>query len=70
MQEYEEAKEAIDKKQTHNGTVLCHTLLADDDLPRYHRIKTLVLLATATKSWREKEVGRGDVFMQSTTDLF
>lgn len=54
--DYENAKAAIDAGIIDDGLAACETLLADSELPRYYRIKTLVLLASANKEWRQKEV--------------
>lgn len=51
-QDYEDAKAAIDA----GDATACDKLLTDTELPRYYRIKTLVLLASASKEWRQKEV--------------
>ncbi|THY53494.1 hypothetical protein D6C97_06058 [Aureobasidium pullulans] len=51
-QDYEDAKAAIDA----DDATACDKLLTDTELPRYYRIKTLVLLASASKQWRQKEV--------------
>ncbi|THX40587.1 hypothetical protein D6D10_03364 [Aureobasidium pullulans] len=50
-QDYEDAKAAIDA----GDPTVCDKLLTDTELPRYYRIKTLVLLASASKEWRQKE---------------
>ncbi|THW77323.1 hypothetical protein D6D19_02328 [Aureobasidium pullulans] len=50
-QDYEDAKAAIDA----GDATACDKLLTDTELPRYYRIKTLVLLASASKQWRQKE---------------
>ncbi|THV81609.1 hypothetical protein D6D29_05248 [Aureobasidium pullulans] len=50
-QDYEDAKAAIDA----GDATACDKLLTDTELPRYYRIKTLVLLASASKEWRQKE---------------
>ncbi|KEQ78507.1 hypothetical protein M438DRAFT_329755 [Aureobasidium pullulans EXF-150] len=50
-QDYEDAKAAIDA----GDPTACDKLLTDTELPRYYRIKTLVLLASASKQWRQKE---------------
>jgi len=51
-QDYEDAKAAIDA----GDPTACDKLLTDTELPRYYRIKILVLLASASKVWRQKEV--------------
>ncbi|TIA45366.1 hypothetical protein D6C83_05737, partial [Aureobasidium pullulans] len=50
-QDYEDAKAAIDA----GDATACDKLLTETELPRYYRIKTLVLLASASKEWRQKE---------------
>ncbi|THX47425.1 hypothetical protein D6D06_09625 [Aureobasidium pullulans] len=50
-QDYEDAKAAIDA----GDATACDKLLTDTELPRYYRIKILVLLASASKQWRQKE---------------
>ncbi|THY58049.1 hypothetical protein D6C99_02357 [Aureobasidium pullulans] len=50
-QDYEDAKAAIDA----GDATACDKLLTDTELPRYYRIKNLVLLASASKQWRQKE---------------
>ena len=54
--DYETAKAAIDAGNIDDGLATCETLLTDTELPRYYRIKTLILLASANKDWRQKEV--------------
>ncbi|KAH0335156.1 hypothetical protein KCU81_g9172, partial [Aureobasidium melanogenum] len=53
--DYQNAKTAIDAGNMTDGLAACESLLTDPDLPRYYRIKTLILLASATKEWRQKE---------------
>ncbi|KAI4788017.1 hypothetical protein E4T44_13550, partial [Aureobasidium sp. EXF-8845] len=53
--DYEDAKAAIDAGSIDEGLATCETLLTDTELPRYYRIKTLILLASANKEWRQKE---------------
>ncbi|KAG9688219.1 hypothetical protein KCU95_g12079, partial [Aureobasidium melanogenum] len=53
--DYQNAKTAIDAGNMTDGLAVCESLLTDPDLPRYYRIKTLILLASATKEWRQKE---------------
>jgi hypothetical protein len=55
-EDYETAKAAIDAGNIDVGLATCETLLTDTELPRYYRIKTLTLLASANKEWRQKEV--------------
>lgn len=57
--DYENAKAAIDAGNNDDGLATCETLLTDTELPRYYRIKTLVLLASANEDWRQKEVRTG-----------
>ncbi|CAD0097536.1 unnamed protein product [Aureobasidium mustum] len=64
---YRDAKTAIDAGNNDAGLAACEALLADTDLPRYYRIKTLILLASANKEWRQKEVCRETIFRQNTT---
>jgi hypothetical protein len=54
--DYETAKTAIDAGNIDVGLATCETLLTDTELPRYYRIKTILLLASANKEWRQKEV--------------
>ena len=54
--DYENAKAAIDAGNINGGLATSETLLTDTELPRYYRIKTLILLASANKEWRQKEV--------------
>ncbi|KAI5207350.1 hypothetical protein E4T39_01891 [Aureobasidium subglaciale] len=54
-QNYEKAKAAVDARNIDDGVATCNTLLTDTELPRYYRIKTLVLLASANENWRRKE---------------
>ncbi|KAI5209778.1 hypothetical protein AUEXF2481DRAFT_80673 [Aureobasidium subglaciale EXF-2481] len=54
-QNYGKAKAAVDARNIDDAVATCNTLLADTELPRYYRIKTLVLLASANKNWRQKE---------------
>lgn len=53
---YQKAKTAVDAGNIVDGLGECETLLSDPELPRYYRIKTLILLALANKEWRQKEV--------------
>ncbi|KAG9846101.1 hypothetical protein KCU98_g6628, partial [Aureobasidium melanogenum] len=53
--DYQHAKTAIDAGNINDGLAACETLLTDPELPRYYRIKTLILLASANKEWRQKE---------------
>lgn len=53
---YQIAKTAVDAGNIDDGLIACEALLTDPELPRYYRIKTLILLATANKEWRQKEV--------------
>ncbi|KAH0293073.1 hypothetical protein M436DRAFT_45141 [Aureobasidium namibiae CBS 147.97] len=53
--DYNTARSAIDAGNIDEGLATCETLLTDTELPRYYRIKTLVLLASANKEWRQKE---------------
>lgn len=59
---YQDAQTAIDAENIDAGLAACEALLADTDLPRYYRIKTLVLLASANKEWRQKEVCSKTIF--------
>jgi len=59
--DYDTAKSAIDAGNIDEGLATCETLLTDTELPRYYRIKTLVLLASANKEWRQKEVPKSEV---------
>lgn len=59
--DYEDAKAAIDAGNIDEGLATCEALLTDTELPRYYRIKTLILLASAKKEWRQKEV-RNNIF--------
>jgi hypothetical protein len=54
--DYEDTKAAIDAGNLDEGLATCETLLTDTELPRYYRIKTLILLASANKEWHQKEV--------------
>ncbi|KAK6006528.1 hypothetical protein QM012_006938 [Aureobasidium pullulans] len=53
--DYQNARSAIDFGKIGNRVAACEALLTDPDLPRYYRIKTLILLASAHKDWRKKE---------------
>ncbi|KAG9655048.1 hypothetical protein KCU95_g10553, partial [Aureobasidium melanogenum] len=53
--DYQHAKTAIDAGNINDGLAACETLLTDPELPRYYRIKTFILLASANKEWRQKE---------------
>lgn len=58
-QDFGNAKIAISSGtgNTKDGIALCDELLMDIELPRYYRIKTLVLLASVSEEWRQREVG-------------
>ncbi|KAG9601270.1 hypothetical protein KCU77_g4191, partial [Aureobasidium melanogenum] len=53
--DYQHAKTALDAGNINDGLAACETLLTDPELPRYYHIKTLILLASANKEWRQKE---------------
>jgi hypothetical protein len=56
-QEYNTANAAITSANTQHGLTICDSLLANPELPRYYRIKILVLMASATSNnWRQKEL--------------
>jgi hypothetical protein len=63
--DYENAKAAIDAGNINDGLATCETLLTDTELPRYYRIKTLILLASANKEWRQKEVRKSNPAMNN-----
>jgi hypothetical protein len=67
--DYQHAKTAIDSGNNNDGLAACETLLTDPELPRYYRIKTLILLASANKEWRQKEVLTLTIFLQNDTLL-
>ena len=53
---YENAEIAVDAGNIDAGLAACEALLTDPELPRYYRIKTFILLASANNEWRQKEV--------------
>lgn len=53
---YQTAKTAVDAGNIDDGLAACEAFLTDPELPRYYRISTLILLASANKEWRHKEV--------------
>ncbi|KAI4719890.1 hypothetical protein E4T48_03880 [Aureobasidium sp. EXF-10727] len=53
--DYKNASTAINAGNIDDGLATCESLLTDPELPRYYRIKTLILLASANKAWRQKE---------------